>query len=139
MGVLVRKGLRPMVNGQPSGTVPEDPVAVTWESLKEPPQAAPGPEVTRPRDDSAPQPVAGSPRPSAAGPLLQSSGPGQADASVTGPGPVQDTAGQGVSPRSRSREGLVIGAGTLTYSGPAVAQNGEVVFRNLPASKLSLA
>jgi hypothetical protein len=97
---LQAKRLRPIVNGQPSGTVPEDLFSVTWESLKEPPQAAPGPEVTRPRDDSAPQPVAGSPRPSAAGPPLESSGPGQADASVTGPGPVQDTAGHGVSPPS---------------------------------------
>jgi hypothetical protein len=34
---------------------------------------------------------------------------------------------------------LVIGAGTLTYSGPVVVQNGEVVFRNLPASESSLA
>jgi hypothetical protein len=29
-------------------------------------------------------------------------------------------------------------AGTLTYSGPPVVENGEVVFRNLPPLKLAL-
>jgi ribosomal protein L40E len=41
-----------------------------------------------------------------------------------------------VTPEPASYQGLLVG--TLTYSGPPIVQNGEIVFRNLPPVRLAL-